>query len=111
MKYIAQKAHHPETDIDLILETGDRLLWERRPTPYAGWIWCTAITGETGWVPESWLEFDGATCLVLRDYDSTELTIKPGDELQGKFIESSWLYSSNQKGEQGWVPIECVEVR
>jgi len=111
MKYTAHKAHKPETDIKLHQNAGDRLMWEKRPTPYTGWIWCTVLTGETGWVPESWLEFDGNTCLLLRDYDSTELTIKPGDVLMGILIESGWLYASNQQGEQGWVPIECVEVR
>jgi hypothetical protein len=109
MKYIAHKAHQPDSEIGMHLKAGDGLTWERRSTPYAGWIWCTAITGETGWVPESWLEFDGGTCLLLRDYDSTELTIKPGDVLQGKLIESGWLYASNQQNVTGWVPLECVD--
>jgi len=108
MKYIVHKAHKPDTDIKLLVKAGDGLTWERRPTPYAGWIWCTAHTGETGWIPESWLEFDSDTCLLLRDYDSTELTVKPGDILQGKFIESGWLYASNQQHVVGWVPLECV---
>ncbi len=109
MYYSAHTAHQPDTDIKLHLKAGDRLKWSERPTLYAGWIWCTASTGETGWVPEKWLEFEGATCLLLKDYDSTELTIKPGDILQGIFTESGWLYAVNQQNIKGWVPLECVE--
>lgn len=109
MKYTAHKAHKPETDINLHLKAGDRLKWVERSTPYTGWIWCKANTGETGWVPKIWLEFDGDSCIVLKDYNSTELTISPGDSLQGIITESGWLYASNQGNEKGWVPLECVE--
>ena len=111
MKYTAHKVHKPDTDIELHQKAGDRLRWSERPTPYAGWTWCMAPTGETGWVPKRWLEFDGDTCLLMKDYDSTELTISPGDILQGIFIESGWLYASNDLNIKGWVPLECVEIR
>lgn len=111
MNYIAHKAHQPDTDIELHLKAGDRLKWSERPTPYTGWTWCKAPTGETGWVPNRWLEFYGDTCQLLKDYNSAELSIRPGDILQGIITESGWLYASNEQHVKGWVPLECVEAR
>jgi hypothetical protein len=108
MNYIVIKVHKPDTDITLHLKTGDFLMWRDRPSLYNGWTWCQASIGKSGWIPKNWLEFDGDTCRLLKDYDSTELTVKPGDELQEILTESGWLYAVLQDGRRGWVPLDCV---
>lgn len=95
MKYIVNKGHKPDTDITLHLRTGDLIKCSDRPTAYTGWTWCQASIGKTGWVPEDWLIFDGDTCRMLKDYDSTELIVQPGDELQEILTESGWLYAAH----------------
>jgi len=84
---------------------GEVLRWERRPTEWEGWLWCTDAKGVTGWVPEAYVEkLAAALCRTLREYHATELTVTPGEELDVQFAESGWLWSTTADGRTGWVP-------
>lgn len=84
---------------------GEVLRLERRLTEWQGWLWCTNAEGVTGWVPETYVEqLDVTLCRTLRDYDATELTVKPGDELDVHFAESGWLWCTTADSRKGWVP-------
>jgi hypothetical protein len=107
--YIITKPHKASYPEALIAAKGSRLSFERKPTEWAGWLWCIDSAGKSGWVPESWVNIDGDHCTLIRDYSTAELTINIGDIVNGDVIESGWVWVQNQKGDFGWVPLNCVE--
>ena len=102
-------AHSPDPGDVMSVAGGDRLGFERRPTPYRGWIWCTTPGGASAWVPEAWVSIEGDTCIMRRDYVSRELEIFEGDAVTSLITESGWAWVRNDRGEEGWVPLECLE--
>ncbi|HOD66518.1 MAG TPA: SH3 domain-containing protein [candidate division Zixibacteria bacterium] len=117
MKFRVIKHHQAAGGPSRELESGERLQFERRPSEYEGWVWCTAEDGGGGWVPETWLTITqdpagGATagwCFLKRDYSPEELTVHPGDILEGRREESGWLWACTADGRKGWVPRDAVE--
>jgi hypothetical protein len=100
-----KREHHSDNPNPIRFGVGVILRWERRATEWEGWLWCTDSTGMTGWVPETYVEkIDNATCRTLREYDATELTVKPGDNLDVKFAESGWVWCEIADGRKGWIP-------
>ena len=87
------------------LKQGEMVQIGRRDDEWPGWVWCTNGAGDSRWVPKAYLRSDG---LVMRDYESTELTVKKGDVLTAVFAESGWLWCTNQSGHSGWVPQKVV---
>jgi hypothetical protein len=81
---------------------------EDRETVWRGWVWCSDSEGTGAWVPESFVERRGGSCVALRDYDSTELTVAVGDLLQTYEEASGWLWCMDHAGRWGWVPKTCV---
>jgi hypothetical protein len=101
--------HAAEPGRALSVKAGEVLKFERRPTEWKGWIWCTGRDGLGGWVPERWVSIEGDTCLMLRDYTSLELTVREGDIVSVKETESGWVVAVTSGGETGWVPLRCLE--
>jgi hypothetical protein len=108
-EYRVIKSHEPELCEPLVVAEGTRLHFERRPTKWEGWLWCTTAEGESGWVPEAWVELEGEHCIMLRAYDTTELSVNPGDAIRALLIESGWVFGATRTGTLGWVPLECLE--
>ena len=106
--YRVVKAHKPDPGEPLVLKAGETVSFERKATPWDGWLWCSKPSGECGWVPESWTRIQGATCVAQRDYTARELTVQPGETLDAILTESGWLLSTSSTGEVGWAPLECV---
>jgi len=104
------KEHTTDFADPLILKTGDLLMAERKKTDWPGWIWCTDKNGKGGWIPECYLKIEGNTGRMLRDYDATELTARPGDKLNVLDEESGWLWCLTEQGRKGWIPKENVEL-
>jgi hypothetical protein len=105
----ARQEHKPESGTPLEVKQGDELKFERRPTEYAGWIWCISPDGVSAWVPESWVKVRGEKCVMQRDYVSREAKLVQGDEVSAVTIESGWAWVRNAAGEEGWVPLGCLE--
>jgi hypothetical protein len=103
------ESHRPGTAEPLVVSRSERLRCERKKTQWEGWLWCTTPDGRTGWVPEPWVQVEGDSGVMVRDYDATELTVEPGEVLEGLLIASSWLLAVSPSSQQGWVPLECVE--
>ena len=101
--------HQPDSTAALIVRQGEHLHFERRKTEWAGWLWCTNNTGQSGWVPESWVEIQGGTAVLCRDYDATELAVKPGDAVQVGFAVSGWAWITRADGATGWIPLNCLD--
>ena len=103
-------AHESEFKKPLLLSRGERLRFERRTTQWEGWLWCVTQDGQSGWIPEAWVDVEGDTCVMNRDYDATELTVAVGEALKAILTESGWLLAVSASGQTGWVPLECVEL-
>lgn len=104
----AIESYDPGEIETLVVRKGAKLNYERKPTSWAGWIWCTAANGKSAWVPESWVELAGEHCLFSRDYNSRELSIEKGDALELEFEVSGWAWVRNAEGECGWIPADRI---
>lgn len=93
----------------LTLRKGERLRWEPRESEWPGWNWCATESGESRWVPESWVEKEGEYCVLQRDYAATELSVEEGETVTVEFQESGWGWATNQGGRSGWVPIAHLQ--
>lgn len=101
-----EKAYQAAYSDPLIAKKNERLVFEHKKSEWPGWIWCTSSSGKGGWVPETWVELDGSTCILLRDYSAAELTVSRGHLLRVTFVESGWAWATNEQGISGWVPME-----
>ena len=61
-------------------------------------VWASAADGRAGWVPEGWLQVEGKSGVLLRDYTAAELPLEPGDMVSGELIESGWLWAIDAGG-------------
>jgi hypothetical protein len=88
---------------------GERVRFERRRTAFEGWIWCIKNTGESAWVPESWVEIEGETCVFKRDYDSTELNVAKDEVVEGDLTAHGWVWVTDSREKEGWVPLKYLK--
>ena len=91
------------------LQRGDRVRFERRPSEWSGWIWCTRKDGRQGWIPESWADLESEYCTMTREYDATELTVTEGELVELLLLESDWGWAVKKNGMNGWVPMSHLE--
>jgi diadenosine tetraphosphate (Ap4A) HIT family hydrolase len=94
----------------LAVHTGEKLGVGKRKSKWSGWVWCTNQKGQSGWVPERYVERSGNSCTTRCDYDASELSVHTGEELIVGREESGWIWCTNQKGQSGWVPAENMEL-
>jgi uncharacterized protein YgiM (DUF1202 family) len=89
----------------LIFSAGEELTMGERESEWEGWVWCTNQKGESRWVPEAYVERRGETCVMLRDYEATEISVSVGEKLTATGEEESgWVWCTNRAGQSGWVP-------
>jgi len=69
------------------------------------WVWCRDPRGREGWVPRSYIAYDGDHATAARDYAATELSVTAGEEVTAATEESGWLLCTNARGQSGWVPL------
>ena len=81
----------------------------QKKTNISGWVWCTQESGKSGWIPESYLEIQGLTGRMICDYDAIELTIHVGNILTVHKEESDFYWATDQRDNQGWIPVSHVE--
>jgi uncharacterized protein YgiM (DUF1202 family) len=100
----------PYTD-PLAFSAGEELTVGEKESEWPGWVWCTNRAGKGRWVPEAYVERRGSTCVMLCDYEATELPVSAGEVLaiSGK-EESGWIWCTNQAGQSGWVPMDNVSM-
>lgn len=108
MQHRVIKPHKPSSRDILTVRRGDVLRFERRPSEWPGWLYCTNADGKSGWAPESWVIISGDTCRFERDYDSTELLVEAGDMVTIELEEAGWAWVRKLNGEHGWVPRDCL---
>ncbi len=96
--------------VSFAIRKGEELRFERKPSEWAGWLWCTARSGRSAWIPEAWIAISGGVCVLLRDYNSRELSVEPGDELEVLLLESGWVRARGREGVAGWVPADRLDM-
>lgn len=103
----AYEAAYPDP---LIARAGDTLRVAREDDEFPGWLWCVAANGDAGWVPEEYLDRDGAAAQLRRDYDATELTVRAGERLTLLEAVNGWWWAVRADGARGWVPARNVRL-
>ncbi|MCK4381341.1 MAG: hypothetical protein KAW51_09415 [Candidatus Lokiarchaeota archaeon] len=106
---VIEKYESPYID-PLLIAKGEILTIGEKESEWSGWIWCTNKDGESRWVPENYLEIHGNSGKAKHDYNSTELSVKVGEELIIEKEEAEWYWGTNQAGKSGWVPIKNVQI-
>ncbi len=94
----------------LIITQGEILIVEKRESEWPDWIWCRNKGGKEGWVPENYLEIYENSGKALQNYNATELSVKIGEGLMIEKEESGWIWSTNQQGKSGWVPLRNIHI-
>ena len=100
---VAHTAAYPKA---MVVGVGARLEVEPRIPEYPGWVWCRDSAGTRAWVPTAFLEINGSEALVTTNYDSTELTVVPGEEIVVLSEVAGWAWCRRRDGHRGWVPAE-----
>jgi hypothetical protein len=75
---------------------------------FPGWVWCISTSGVSSWVPKAFLEIEGESGKLLREYHAGELTVAVGERLSVVEEESGWYLCETESNQRGWVPIENV---
>jgi mannitol-1-/sugar-/sorbitol-6-/2-deoxyglucose-6-phosphatase len=96
---------------------GDVLTLGERDDEWPAFVLVTKSDGSQGWVPSRILTRTGSrssdlfTARPQFTYDTTELDVDPGAELQvvEPDLGSGWLWCRSGSGTEGWVPLSCVE--
>ena len=101
--------HQASFTYALVFFPGDTLSIEDRETVWSGWTWCSNSRQIGAWVPDDFIDRRGDSCVALRAYDSTELTVSTGDILEATEEAGGWLWCADRMGRRGWVPAVCVE--
>lgn len=103
-------ADYQATYLDpLTIQSGEALTLGKTDPEWPGWIWCTNRDGQSGWVPESYLERHGQKGIARYDYTAAELSVQANEELILHQFESGWYWATNQDGQSGWVPASHIE--
>lgn len=97
--------HEASYPYNVILSPGERINFENRESDWPGWFWCIKANGQAAWIPASYIDCQGAQGIVLKSYNSIELTVIPDEILEISETESGWGWCTNGCGQQGWVPL------
>jgi len=102
--------HRPPDRPALKVRAGDRVRLGDRDDTWPAFVWTTAADGVGGWVPERHFERSGEHAIARRDYDTTELSVDPGDLLTVLEADerSGWLWCGTDDGTCGWIPVAVV---
>lgn len=90
------------------LSVGDKVQVTKRETnpDWLGWVFCIDKHGVSGWVSEKYLNIDGPSAEVLRNYDASELAVKAGENVYCLVEEFGWAWVRNAQNLEGWIPIK-----
>ncbi|NIN66566.1 MAG: hypothetical protein GTO63_18145 [Anaerolineae bacterium] len=60
-------------------------------------------------MPENRVKIEGDSCVMKRDYASTDLSVVVGEVPSVELEESAWAWATKEGRESGWVPLEILE--
>ncbi|MCF6326898.1 MAG: hypothetical protein L3J21_06370 [Devosiaceae bacterium] len=99
--------HYPDP---ICLKKGEEFTLSGRSVAWEGneehlWLWAIANDGREGWVAKDFPQHRDGKIFAPFDYNSIELSVVPGDELQVLEEVLGWAHCKTLKGELGWVPV------
>ncbi len=95
----------------LIVGVGEKVRIVAKTSEWPGWTWCVNAANRGGWVPESYLmRKDDRHGVILTDYSAAELSVAEEEEILVAREESGWFWCTNQQGDSGWVPAQCIQI-
>jgi hypothetical protein len=75
----------------------------------AAWFFGQNAQGIVGFFPVDWFAIDDSKARAKRDYDASELNASQDQFIEVQESYGRWLLVTNERGETGWIPQECVE--
>lgn len=93
----------------IALASGEALTLTGREDVWDGhrWLWAVANDGREGWIPDALISEDGR---AREAYSAIELTCQTGETLLTLAETHGWALCRNERGEEGWVPLDCLRV-
>lgn len=88
----------------LSVTAGQRITPARIDEEYPGWQWVVNSDGLGGWAPADIIQGDRITT----PFDTTELTVAPGDMLEPLDHRLGWTLCRTSTGQTGWLPDDCL---
>jgi len=104
----AVATHTPPEYPPVSWRSGHAVSVGRRDDEWTEFLWCTDASGQSAWVPESYLRHSREMAALNRNYDSRELRVSAGEHLQAFESAGGWVWCRNRQGEFGWVPLRCL---
>ena len=107
------QSYESEYTTAMFFKKGEYINAEEKESPWQGWVWCCNNEKNYRWVPKSYIKLvddESDLFIFLKDYNAKELSVSKGEQLMLIYEESDWIWVRNQKGDEGWVPLENVEV-
>ena len=104
------KKHHSIYPNPIEFEVSELLEIGLEDDEYPGWIWVKLQNGNEGWAPKEYIGMldKSKKGIAKSNYSARELDIEIGDKLHIRKSLCGWHYVTNEHGENGWVPQECV---
>jgi hypothetical protein len=109
MRYLVLTDYARQYADPISFEQGEAIQRERSDDQNPTWWWCTDKRGKSGWVHESYFEYEDYRYIALENYSALELTVKAGDVLDGLDVRGGWALCANANGDIGWVPLDNVQ--
>jgi Variant SH3 domain len=106
MKRVVTRAGHEISDRPPIrVEVGERVEVRERDEEWPAFVFVITRQG-SGWIPERHLDRDGSNAVVKVAYDTTELPVREGEELEvlREDLPSGWMWCRAKNGREGWIP-------
>lgn len=90
----------------IVVRPGDHVTVGDADSEWPAFVFVTTAGGEQGWVPARHLDDSRPGAAVLTRYDTTELPVSAGDELEVVQDDalSGWSWCRAPDGREGWVP-------
>ena len=108
-KYYVKEEHKASFPYALIAKAGDTVSVGKEDSEMPGWYWCKDSNGIEMWIPYTYLKINGNQAVFLQDYNSVELDVQPGEEVQYLGEALGWAECLNSEWKYGWVPLTKLE--
>lgn len=109
MKARVIERHRTQYTDPIGFRAGEELVLGRRDDQFVGWIWATAPSGKSGWVPIEALAIEGERGRALHDYTARELDVDVGERVTIARELAGWAWVLSERGGEGWVPLASLE--
>lgn len=86
------------------------ILREETNPEWAGWLWCRSEDGQEGWISKDYLEVNGSSATMIKDYDAREVAVQPEELVQVLKEEHGWVWVKKSDSSEGWIPLANLEM-